>query len=289
MKAQYEAIQPLLSNSFKVFLVKKKEFDSPYHYHSGFELTYILFTKGIRYVGNRFEDYYEDDLVMFGPYIPHCWNTIGNHEKPATAIVIQWEEDFLGANWMNCKEFTAIRELFQRSRLGIKFHQSVAREMKDEFTGLVDLPSFDRLIRFLQILERLAHEPYSNSICMEEFRFNLSNKQNERVDIAIQYLKDHYPEKITLDEIASKVNMTRESFSRFFSKKMKKTFFQVLNEFRIEMVCKQLIETEADISQICYTCGYNSLPFFYKQFKELKGCTPINYRKSYRKGPFSMH
>jgi hypothetical protein len=53
MKARYKPISSIESNLFKaVFQENQKEFDYPWHYHPEFELTYIVKSHGVRYVGS---------------------------------------------------------------------------------------------------------------------------------------------------------------------------------------------------------------------------------------------
>jgi AraC-like DNA-binding protein len=76
--------------------------------------------------------------------------------------------------------------------------------------------------------------------------------------------------------------MSEEYFSRFFSKSLMKSFFTFLNEYRINRACKLLIETERQVSEICYQVGYESIPFFYRQFKKIKNMPPQSYRVKYQ-------
>jgi len=64
---------------------------------------------------------------------------------------------------------------------------------------------------------------------------------------------------------------------------MKKSFFEFLNEYKINRACKSLIETDKHISEICYASGFESIPFFYRQFKKFKNCQPKNFRMHYQK------
>jgi YesN/AraC family two-component response regulator len=64
---------------------------------------------------------------------------------------------------------------------------------------------------------------------------------------------------------------------------MKKSFFEFLNEYKINRACKLLIETDKQISEICYAAGFESIPFFYRQFKKFKCCQPKSYRVNYQK------
>lgn len=281
MRAQYNPISPLESNSFKAEYQVREKFDTPWHYHSEYELTLILSSNGVRYVGNHFEDFCEHDLVLLGPNLPHCWTTIGPQNISANAIVIQWKEDFLGKDWLNCKEFQILKSLFKLSREGVRFDECIALKLKEKFIELVDLQPLNKLISLLEILQELSLSTNFRTLCDPDFKYKLNNIDNERLRTVFQFVDSHYSKKVTLKELSEMVYMTEESFSKFFSKAMNKPFFFFLNEYRINMVCNLLLETDRPVSDICYEVGYESFPFFYRQFKKFKHCTPQEFRKQY--------
>ena len=283
MKAQFEAIAPLETTSLNAFVQAKKEFDFPFHYHPEYELTFILSSRGIRYVGNHFGDFRENDFVFLGPNLPHCWKNTENDTETASAIVIQWNENILGEGWIDSKEFKAIKKLHQAAHKGIKFSESVALQMKERLLESVKLPPFNKLISVLQILNDLANTDEYEVLCEQGFSYNLNYVDNDRINTVYQYLRSNYQKKITLVEISSEVSMTQESYSRFFSKVMRKTFFAFVNEYRVNIACKLLIETDMNVNQIGYAAGYESFPFFYRQFKKYKACSPQKYRTEFKK------
>jgi AraC-like DNA-binding protein len=282
MKAQYKPIAPLESNSFKAEHQVREKFDSPWHYHSEYELTLILSSTGVRYVGNHFEDFYEHDLVLLGPDLPHCWTTIGPQNVPASAVVIQWREDFLGKDWMNCKEFEIFKSLFKLSEKGVRFDECVALQLKEKFIRLANLQPLNKLISLLEILQELTHTTHFHTLCDQNFKYKLNHVDNERLKTVFQFVDNHFSEKVTLKQLSGMVCMTEESFSRFFSKVMNKPFFFFLNEYRINMACKLLLETNMPVAAIGYDVGYESFPFFHRQFKKFKNCTPQEFRKQYQ-------
>jgi AraC-like DNA-binding protein len=282
MKAQYKPIVPPGSNSFKAEHQVREKFDTPWHYHSEYELTLILSSNGVRYVGSHFEDFNEHDLVLLGPDLPHCWTTFGPQNGPASAIVIQWREDFLGKDWINCKEFEIIKRLLKLSQKGVRFDKPIALSLKEKFIDLVHLQPLNKLTSFLELLQELADTPHFNTLCDQDFQHKLNHIDNERLKTVFQIVDNHFSEKITLKELSAKVCMTEESFSRFFSKVMNKPFFFFLNEYRINMACKLLLETNMPVTSICYETGYESFPFFHRQFKKFKNCTPQKFRKQYQ-------
>ena len=73
-------------------------------------------------------------------------------------------------------------------------------------------------------------------------------------------------------------NMNRTAFCRYFKQKTNKTFIDLLNELRIQLACRQLIETSKDISQIAYDCGFEDVSYFNQVFKAKTLVNPTAFR-----------
>jgi AraC-like DNA-binding protein len=76
--------------------------------------------------------------------------------------------------------------------------------------------------------------------------------------------------------------MAPGSFCRYFKKKTNQPFMQYVKNIRIGMAAKMLAETDKQITQICYECGYNNLANFNHYFKLIMGKTPSAYRKGFK-------
>lgn len=59
-------------------------------------------------------------------------------------------------------------------------------------------------------------------------------KPNDALRVIISYVTEHYPEKITLNDISARIGFSKEYFCRFFKQHMGITFLQYLNELKIE-------------------------------------------------------
>lgn len=282
MKAQYEKIIPQESNSFNAYAYEKEEFDTPWHYHPEYELTYIVSSKGVRYTGNTFENFEENDLVLLGPNLPHCWKNTGVQTSKASAIVIHFDMELLGKEWISKPEFFPIRKLLELSRYGLKFDSLPALLVRPKLDRLLTCDPFGRLISLLEILHELSGRAHAKTLCDRTLQTDLNLDDHERINTIYQFVRARYSEKISLADVANEVNMGREPFSRFFSKTMNKPFFSFLNEYRINAACKLLIESDMQVTQICYACGFESLPFFHRQFKKYKGNSPYRYRAAYQ-------
>ena len=230
---------------------------------------------------NNFE---HGDLVLVGANLPHCWKTIGEQTENVQCVIIQWDEELLG-EWLSKPEITHIRSLLKLSLRGIKFHSNKAQELENKLLKLVEQEPFERLMSLLWILQELATTDEYELLAGRGFTHNLSKGESERINTLYNFIKENFKEQITLKEAADRVSMSRESFCRFFKKTFNKTFFEFVNEYKVNLACKMLIDTDLSVSEIAYSTGYNNLAFFYRQFNKFMEMSPSEYRKEYQRIP----
>lgn len=92
---------------------------------------------------------------------------------------------------------------------------------------------------------------------------------------------DNFKEEVRIKEISDKLNISEAAFYKFIKKHTKKTYTQIINEFRINHASKLLIDSEKTISQICFESGYNNVSYFNRKFKAILGQTPHDFRNKY--------
>ncbi|MGH2642677.1 MAG: AraC family transcriptional regulator [Chitinophagaceae bacterium] len=277
MKPDFRYPQPDPEHSFRVFYKTQDQQNAPLHYHPDYEMNFVIKGNGKRIVGSNIENFEAGDLILMAPNLPHRWKNSNNFHGAYSSLVIQWKEDFLGKAWESVPEFKPIRNLFDLSNKGIKFDHYIANEIKKNQIELLKLPPFKKLMLFLQLLNDLAKASEFRTLSEDQLSF--TDIPNSRINKLFAFVKDSYSEKITLSRISGLVNMSEGAFSRFFSQAMGKPFFSFLNEYRINMACKMLRESDLQASEIGYSCGYDCLQFFYRQFAKYIHCSPQEYRK----------
>lgn len=95
----------------------------------------------------------------------------------------------------------------------------------------------------------------------------------------LEFIENSYTNPISLQDIASSVNMSPKYFCRFFQEMTHRTPIDYLNYYRIERACYELLTTDQSITEVAYSCGFNDLSYFIKTFKKYKGITPKKYLK----------
>ncbi|WP_319226270.1 AraC family transcriptional regulator [Draconibacterium orientale] len=269
-------ITPLTEDDFFIILDHiNAKFDFPIHYHPEFELNMVMHSKGRRIIGDSIKDYNNADLVLIGPNTPHAWT---GHEIGARVITIQFQPELLGEKVMIRKMIHPIKELLERARLGVLFSQETTQNIAPRILQLSESSGFDSFLEFLSILYDLSISRNQIMLSSPSYVGQFDISKSRRIKLVNQYLHDNLQNTIKIGDVASLVNMSTSAFSHFFKKRTQRAFSDYLNDLRIGHASRLLIETEKNISEVCFESGFNNISNFNRSFKAQKGCTPSEFR-----------
>ncbi|RKS99615.1 AraC family transcriptional regulator [Flavobacterium sp. 123] len=252
-----------------------------WHYHPEIELVYINGGSGKRQVGSHVSYYNDGDLILIGSNLPHCGFTneqTGNKNE----TVIQMKPDFLGNDFFEISEMKNIRNLFDQAKAGIAFGGTTKKTIGLKIEAMEGQSQFGKLLSMLSILNELELSEEFKVLNAEGFSMELQMQDNDRINTVFNYVKDHFQEVITLEEVAVLVSMTVPSFCRYFKKITHKTFTKFVNDYRLVHASKLLAEKPISITEICYESGFNNFSYFNKSFKEFTGKSASQYRQELR-------
>ncbi len=279
-KPAFEAIAPDFGNSFtyQKFDEHKLNNNTSWHYHPEIELVYVNGGAGKRQIGSHISYYTEGDLILIGSHLPHCGltdNLTGNKSE----TVVQMRADFLGSDFFDIPEMKKIQSLFEVAKGGVAFSGKTKQHIGEKMEVLEYQTDFKRLLSILNILNELGRSEEFKVLNAEGFSLETEVKDNTRINLVFNYVKNHFKEEITLEEIADMVSMTVPSFCRYFKKITNKTFVQFVNEYRLVHASKLLAEKPMSITEVCFESGFNNFSHFNKSFKAFTGQNPSVYRK----------
>ncbi|MEE1305756.1 MAG: AraC family transcriptional regulator [Agathobacter sp.] len=98
------------------------------------------------------------------------------------------------------------------------------------------------------------------------------------VERSISYIKGHYMDNLTLDEVSQLVDVSPYYFSKLFKQTTGETFIEYLTAFRMEKAKEFLSNKKYSIKEVCGMCGYNDPNYFSRIFKKYEGKTPSEFR-----------
>ncbi len=279
MKPVLEHIRLKETESIFAFHFEAANFDAPWHFHPQHELTYIEESRGTKFIGDYVGPYEAGELVLLRSNLPHCWKNDTLQEEPSRSTVIQWNKGIFA-------EVPELRSMFRMLKVSSKGILFSREEVKMLIPLIRQLPALEGYVQYVQLLSVLVQLSSCSFETLSENDFidDLPVEYSSRIAQIHDFVEGQYHRKIYLRELAVLVNMSEQSFSRFFSKMMGRPFFTFLNEYRINMASRMLIDTDWPVSNIGFNCGYESLTFFHKQFNKFKGMSPSKYRKKYSAG-----
>jgi len=92
-------------------------------------------------------------------------------------------------------------------------------------------------------------------------------------------INEHYMDNIDLAELTKETGMTQSHLCRTFRAESGVTITDALRTKRLSVAEELLKNDNLSISEICYSCGFNDLSYFYRAFKDKFRSNPGQYRK----------
>ena len=249
------------------------------HAHDdSWELSYVITGKGTRIVGDSEEPFAEGDMVLIPPGIPHVWNfnqEVTDRGGMIENMTIIIRKDFLTKVAEALPGFAGHIMRFQAIEGAVSFYGDKVEEISSLLKSMRTENTDDRELSVLKII-RLASEE-KGCVIGHYTKPDITAQRLSKISV---YTVCNFARNITLDEVASYSGMNRSAFCTFFRKQMGKTYFNYLNEIRVEEAARLLSKGGMSITDVCYACGFNDIAYFSRTFRRLKGCPPSVYTKS---------
>jgi AraC-like DNA-binding protein/ligand-binding sensor protein len=108
-------------------------------------------------------------------------------------------------------------------------------------------------------------------------------KDVKHVDViykALDFIKKNYMNKISLTDVAQVSNISPSYFSKVFKEEMGMNFNNYLNELRVNMSKRLLLDDSIPLVDVAFMTGFEDQSYFSKVFKKVTGSSPGKYRES---------
>ena len=277
-----------LSDKDCLYIVErhKSEFLFPLHSHREYELNFIENGKGVlRVVGDSVEEIgpYELTLVA-GNELEHAWEQGSCVEGDVREITIQFSPDIFPPDLLNKSQFSSISKMLSKASHGLNFSVRTIMRVYSYLDSLSSVTEpFNQYLNFLKILYELSQDEEARILASSSFARASRDKESRRVMKVKQYVNDHYSEDLRLESLASLAGMTPPAFSRFFKSRTGRTLSDYIIDIRLGNAARLLVDTTQNVSEICYSCGFNNLSNFNRIFKAKRGYTPRDFRALFKK------
>ncbi len=152
---------------------------------------------------------------------------------------------------------------------------NILKDIYTLYSGWKDMAEVYIYLKLLTMLVRI-----------KEYRFaGLGEEEEnyaEKFGSVLRYIEQNYMYNITLEELAKMAGYSKYHFSRLFKKYCHTSFVSFLNRRKIKAAELLLVNNDVSVTEAAMQVGFSSLTTFNRVFRDIKGCTPTEFRKLYR-------
>ncbi len=227
------------------------------NWHENVELLYFHKPSTIK-CGQKAYDVDVGDIAIFSSNMTHSTRFLG---KTHDCLII--DSSFLKKNDIDisCVKFDPVIKDAEISELFTKAMEEISVANDGEPYTMASIKA-----ALLSLMVAVCRRYSVNA--------DLENGRGESVRKAIGYIRAHFNEQLTVDEIAENVNVSKFYFCREFRRETGLTVIQYLNNFRCREAEKLLNEGKYSVSEIGRMCGFDNLSYFTRMYKQIIGVTP---------------
>ena len=249
----------------------------PLHRQDSWELTYIVFGRGKRILGDSETEFAAGSLAFIPPHIPHCWKFDDNYTDNDGCIAyytLTFKTEFIDRCVSAFPELTERLERVKSVSSVLSFDENTTNILADMLAKMASEEQSEILPFIFRLLLLISKREESATIVG---RFSENDRTSERIKKVKEFTQSHYARTITIDMIADYVGMNRSSFCTFFKKATGQTYITYLNKLRVDRACYLLRQGSFNITEVCYMVGFNDVPYFNRCFKNNRGMSPKEY------------
>ncbi|MEM9983880.1 MAG: AraC family transcriptional regulator [Bacteroidota bacterium] len=103
-------------------------------------------------------------------------------------------------------------------------------------------------------------------------------KGHHRLAFVIDFIRHHLSEKLTIKQLSGLACMSESHFSRVFKQEMGISALDFVKSERLKLAASLLLASQHSVQQVCLACGFNTLSYFHRVFKQKYGESPNSFR-----------
>lgn len=128
------------------------------------------------------------------------------------------------------------------------------------------------------LLVNIARENSAQRVDVE-VHDDMAERVTTPISHALDYITLHYKEPLKIEDLAKWCHISETHFRRIFSSYMNMSPLEYINLVRIQTACEYLKKTDSSVSDIAHKCGFSTMSTFNRNFKQVMGVSPCEWRK----------
>lgn len=150
-----------------------------------------------------------------------------------------------------------------------------------ELYGEIKVVEKERYYSATKLVEMMVNNLSSLDIMLKIATASVeSNKVDDRVKKAVDYIHNNYSKKITSAQLAKLSCVSENYFSKLFMRIMKTNVGDYIAAYRIEKAKNYLLQTDLKVGKVAEIVGFEDPAYFHRIFKRYTSMTPNAFRKS---------
>lgn len=151
-------------------------------------------------------------------------------------------------------------------------------ELNGRKSELADVKIYIALINLLVAVREFKIEQAKISLNCDDTKID---EYSEKFGLVMKYIDANYMYDISLEQLADVAGYSKYHFSRIFKQYNSISYLQYINARRIKNAEILLLNPDISITEVAMRSGFKSLTTFNRIFKEIKHCTPTDFKKLY--------
>lgn len=282
--ALFQKLSPNPDNSFIINRYESPYFETPWHFHEEYELVYCEKGFGSKFIGNSFSSYQEGEIAFIGKNVPHLFKADDSFYQPGaqvkpSSIVVQFLQDFLGADFFNIPEMAEVNQLLSLSQNGLMVLGETRMKIKSILFEMLASGKIGRLKGLIEIFGLLAVSRELQPLSVHQIS-GINSNDSQKMNRVLEYALQHFKEDISIRVAAELVNLSESAFCRYFKSRTQKSFLGFVIEMRLNEGKRLLQDSDLSVLEICYESGFKNLSNFNRLFRKQFNQSPLEYRRA---------
>jgi AraC-like DNA-binding protein len=250
-----------------------------WHFHDEYELHLITSTSGKAFVGDWIGPFQPGHMVLCGPRLPHNWISYDLPEGGVAErdLVIQFAHEPIAQAAAVLPELAEALPLLERARHGVEFF-GMSERGREHWLSVKHSRGLARFAAFCDFLADLTRCTDYRLLSNVQMQGKDDDAGLAQINVIVDRITSGLAEPLLASTAAAELGMSESRFSRFFRRATGNTFTDFVNLVRVNRACQLLMETDRQVTRICYEVGFNNVANFNRRFREIKGMTPSEFR-----------
>ena len=241
---------------------RRLDYDMPMHFHRNLEFQYIESGEYRTVIDGKEHVFKKDEMV----FIPYCLQHKADASEAESILVI--------IPYAVSQDFAPFFK-----------HKTLNIELKDaEFNRKSILPVMELILSDPSCLHNsLVAKGYINVIfglLAQRYgyvKYENFSDQNFILSL-IMYIEEHSAENLTLERLAEQFGYNKFYLSRIFNRTLGASLSNYINQVRVQKFVKLYRDQSgSNIAEFAFSCGFESIPSFYRAFKRVFSMSPKEY------------